>query len=198
MTPIINALNDDTESSGVAFRDVLFLMVLSLVIVIFLITFLINPQEQDDAPMRSEIVIEAMWPTGETHDVDLWAMGPDGVPVGWGLYSAGPSLNLERDDRGKINDTTTLNYELITVRDKKPGEYLVNLHLYNEFGSFLPVPVTVKVTGRGGLGEVFSGEAMLSERKQEITVVRFRLDGDGNLVEGSVNDMFRCILCVRG
>ncbi len=198
MTPVLNALKGDTESAGVAFRDVLFLMVLSLVIVIFLISLLINPQEEEEAPLRTDIVIEAMWPSGEAHDIDLWAMGPDEVPVGWGLSSAGPSLNLERDDRGIINDATTLNYEIITVRDKTPGEYLINLHLYNEFESVLPVPVTVKVTGRGGLGEIFSGEVRINERKQEVTVVRFRLDEDGNLVEDSINDMFKCILCRRG
>ena len=60
-------------------------------------------------------------------------MGPDGVPVGWGVFTAGPALNLERDDRGKINDAATLNYEMMSIRSRDPGEYTVNLHLYNEF-----------------------------------------------------------------
>ena len=90
----------DTDPAAVAFRDVLFLMVLSLVVVIFLMTFLINPvKKTDEVPIRTEILIEAFWPTGTSYDVDLWGMGPDGVPVGWGVFTAGPALNLERDDR---------------------------------------------------------------------------------------------------
>ena len=38
------------EPAGIAFRDVLFLMVFSLVVVIFLLTFLINPSR---SPTRS-------------------------------------------------------------------------------------------------------------------------------------------------
>lgn len=184
------------DPAAVAFRDLLFLMVLSLVVVIFLLTFLINPvPEQEEAPARSQIFIEAFWPSGTAYDVDLWAMGPDEVPVGWGLYSAGPNLNLERDDRGRINDTSELNYEVITVRAREAGEYLVNLHLYNHFGEPLPVPVRVKITGRGDLGRIWSGETTLDALGDETTVIRFALNGEGHVVPDSLHDLDRCIIC---
>ena len=194
----LGELTPDTDPAGVAFRDVLFLMVLSLVVVIFLMTFLINPvKKTDEVPIRTEILIEAFWPTGTAYDVDLWGMGPDGVPVGWGVFTAGPALNLERDDRGKINDAATLNYEMMSIRSRDPGEYTVNLHLYNEFNELLPVPVKVTVAGKGDLGEIFSGEVLLNRRKHEVTVVRFSLDEDGELIPDSIHNLYKSILAYR-
>ena len=188
----------DTDPAGVAFRDVLFLMVLSLVVVIFLMTFLINPvKKTDEVPIRTEILIEAFWPSGTSYDVDLWGMGPDGVPVGWGVFTAGPALNLERDDRGKINDAATLNYEMMSIRSRDPGEYTVNLHLYNEFNDPLPVPVKVSVAGKGDIGEIYSGEVLLNRRKHEVTVVRFSLDEDGELIRDSIHNLYKSILAYR-
>ena len=140
---IINNLqNNGNDGTGTVFRDMLFLMVFSLIVIIFILTFLINPvNKPQEIPLRTEILIEATWPTGAAHDVDLWAMGPDKIPVGWGLFAAAPSLNLERDDRGKINDNSDLNYEWTSIRNLEPGEYIVNIHLYGPYGDDLPVPV---------------------------------------------------------
>ena len=186
------------DPAAIAFRDILFLMVFSLVVVIFLLTFLINPvPKPDDVPLRTQILIEATWPSGTAYDVDLWGMGPDGVPVGWGIYEAGPALNLERDDRGKINDLSELNYEWMSIRTRDAGEYVVNIHLYNEYKEPLPVPVKVRVTGKGDIGEIYETEILLKRRKEEVTVVRFTLDQDGKVVEDSVHDLHRSILSER-
>ncbi|MDP6516192.1 MAG: hypothetical protein QF926_06165 [Alphaproteobacteria bacterium] len=190
--------DDDADPAGIAFRDVLFLMVFSLVVVIFLLTFLINPvPKAADVPLRTQILIEATWPSGTAYDVDLWGMGPDGTPVGWGIFTAGPSLNLERDDRGKINDTSSLNYEWMSIRTRDPGEYTVNLHLYSEYKEPLPVPVKVRITGKGDIGEIFVDEIILKRKKQEVTVVRFRLDENGDLIENSMHNLYKSILTHR-
>tara|TARA_B100000029_G_scaffold426030_1_gene434705 strand:- start:875 stop:1465 length:591 start_codon:yes stop_codon:yes gene_type:complete len=186
------------DSTGTIFRDMLFLMVFSLIVIIFILTFLINPTNRpEEIPLRTEILIELTWPSGSAHDVDLWAMGPDNIPVGWGLFAAGPSLNLERDDRGKINDNSQLNYEWISIRDLEPGEYVVNVHLYGTYGDSLPVPVKVKITGKGDLGEIFSGEVMLENSKEEITVARFMIDNNKELIPDSVHNLYRSILSLR-
>ncbi len=197
MTPL-DFFDQDHDPAGLAFRDLLFLMVFSLVVVIFLLTFLINPvRKPDDAPLRTQILIEATWPSGTAYDIDLWGMGPDGVPVGWGVFQAGPSLNLERDDRGKINDTSALNYEWMSIRSRDPGEYTVNLHLYSEFGEPLPVPVKIRVTGKGDIGEIYNGEILIKRRKQEITVVRFAIDANGELLQDSIHNLYKSILTSR-
>ena len=194
----LDFFSTDSDPAGVSFRDVLFLMVLSLVVVIFLLTLLINPiKKRNEVPIRTEILIEATWPSDTAYDVDLWGMGPDGTPVGWGIFTAGPSLNLERDDRGKINDLSIINYEVMTVRSLDPGDYTINLHLYSEFNEPLPVPVNVRVTGKGDMGEIYSGEVLLSRRKEELTVVRFSLDEDGDLIEDSIHNLHKSILSHR-
>ena len=106
-------------------------------------------------------------------------------------------MNLERDDRGKINDLSVINNEVMTVRSLDPGEYIINLHLYSEFNEPLPVPVNVRVTGKGDMGEIYSGEVLLSRRKEELTVVRFSLDEDGDLIEDSIHNLHKSILSHR-
>lgn len=186
------------DPAEIAFRDVLFLMVFSLVVVIFLLTFLINPvPKPEDVPLRTQILIEATWPSGTAYDIDVWGLGPDGVPVGWGVFEAGPSLNLERDDRGRINDVSDLNYEWMSIRNLDPGEYTINVHLYNEYKEPLPVPVKVRVTGKGEIGEIYQTEILLKRRKEEVTVVRFTLDNDGKLIRDSVHNLYKSILTLR-
>ncbi len=193
-----DVFDQEHDPAGLAFRDMLFLMVFTLIVVIFLLTFLINPvRKPDEVPLRTQILIEATWPSGTNYDIDLWGMGPDGVPVGWGVFQAGPSLNLERDDRGKINDSSALNYEWMSIRGREAGEYTINLHLYNEYDGLLPVPVKVRVTGKGDLGEIFTDEILMKRRKEEITVVRFTLDGNGDLIRDSIHNLYKSILSQR-
>ena len=118
------------------------------------------------------------------------------MPVGWGVFSQGSILNHERDDRGMINDTSDLNYEVTTVRKRVAGEYIVNLHLYNDFKEPMPVPVKVRVIGKGD-GAIFSGDIMLERRKQELTVVRFTLDEEGSVIQDSVSNLQFSILSRR-
>ena len=48
------------DSTGTIFRDMLFLMVFSLIVIIFILTFLINPTNRpEEIPLRTEILIEA-------------------------------------------------------------------------------------------------------------------------------------------
>jgi len=187
----------EMDTAGTVFRDMLFLMVLGLVVLIFLVSFLIGPPAKHGQTAQvAEIVIEAIWPTGTKYDVDLWTMGPDGIPVGWGVHTTTGSLNLERDDRGKREDAAELNYETISVRTREPGEYTVNVHMFHNFGDPLPVPVFVKVTGKHDLGEIFSGQVMLERLRQELTVVRFKLDEHGMLIDGSLNNAYKEVLPV--
>src|SRR3989304_5430334 len=170
-------IEQELDPTGIVFRDALFFMLFSLVVIIFLISFLISSaaEKKDEVTIRNEIVIEASWPTGAKYDIDLWCLGPDKRPVGWGVFSQGSVPNHERDDRGMINDTSDLNYEVTTVRKRVAGEYIVNLHLYNDFKEPMPVPVKVRVIGKGD-GAIFSGDITLERRKQELTVVRFTRD----------------------
>jgi len=177
------------DAAAVVFRDAMFLMILGMVAVLYLINLLINPKSdrKHEIPIHGEVVIQAFWPSGTAYDVDLWVMGPDKVPVGWGQHETTPAVNLERDDRGQINDASDVNYEMISVRQRLAGEYIVNVHLYSPYSEPMPVPVTVTVVGKEDLGEIYSGVSVINERPREVTAVRFALGEDGKLVPGSVN-----------
>ena len=59
------------------------------------------------------------------------------------------------------------------------------------------MPVKVRVTGKGDIGEIYQTEILITRRKEEVTVVRFKLDMDGKLVDDSVHNLYRSILTKR-
>ena len=66
-----------------------------------------------------------------------------------------------------------------------------------KFKEPLPVPVKVRVIGKGDIGDIFDEEILLKRRKEEVTVVRFSLDLDGNLIEDSIHNLYKSILSKR-
>lgn len=180
---------DDTE--GTVFRDLIMLTLLGFVtMVILMIPHLNPPTEAATARPPGNIVVEARWAVGADADVDLWVKGPDDAPVGYSRKS-GTVFDLLRDDLGRSRDATDQNFEFAYSRGAPAGAYAVNLHLYDPNQTPLPVEVTVEVSARdsatGRLTRIDRHRVRLTRRGEEITVVRFRLDGQGGLVAGSVN-----------
>ena len=69
--------------------------------------------------------------------------GPNGETVSYLKKDAG-WLHLDRDDQGIINDVVTIdgeeiiypiNREVVTLRGIIPGEYILNLYLYEHKSS---------------------------------------------------------------
>lgn len=52
----------------------------------------------------------------------------------------------------------------------------------------------VTVAGKGDIGEIYSGDVLLTRRKHEVTVVRFSLDEDGELIPDSIHNLYKSIL----
>ena len=85
-------------------------------------------------------------------DIDIWVQDPIGETVSYLRKDAG-WLHLDRDDRGEINDTITvngkvqvypINQEVVTIRGIIRGEYIVNLYYYQQ-SDRIPVEALVKV-----------------------------------------------------
>ncbi len=121
---------------------------------LFLVSLLfINPKaNQANVEKQAEYIISATWPRNLTDDIDLWVRAPSGHTVSYLIKEAG-LLHLERDDRGDINDTivvngktqvSPINQEIITLRSRQAGEYVVNLYYYSPKAP-PPVPVEVRV-----------------------------------------------------
>ena len=121
-------------------------------------------------------------------------MGVGDNRIGKGYSNKGGRIfNLLRDDLGKFRDVSDINYEVAYSRGVVAGEYTVNVHLYRNKSSVIPIPVKIvassKKSSGAGLKRLVSTDVNLSYTGEEITAIRFKLDRAGDLVGGSVHSV---------
>ena len=173
------------------FTDLLFNVLLGFTFLFFITILFINPiSKLGNVNLKAEYIISVDWKDNLPDDVDLWVEDPNGEIVSYLKKDAG-WLHLDRDDQGIVNDKVLINdkeviYPLnrgvVTLRGIIPGEYIVNLYLY-ENKSSLPVNVKVKIERvNPTLKLVFFDNRVLSAKDTEITVARFFLDELGNFI----------------
>ena len=185
----------DGASGDTVFRDVILLALSGFVdVVLILLPHLHPPVEAKEAPPPGNVVIEINWPSEIDADVDLWIEAPGDRPVGYS-NKGGRVFNLLRDDLGQFRDLTDVNYEVAYSRGIVEGEYTINLHLYRNKSAILPVPVTmvasVKRSNGANLKRLTSAKVELAFTGEEITVIRFALNKAGEIVPGSMHEMFK-------
>jgi len=163
-------------------------------VVLLLLPHLHPPVEAKEAPPPGNVVIEINWPSQIDADVDLWVEAPGDRPVGYS-NKGGRVFNLLRDDLGQFRDLTDVNYEVAYSRGVVEGEYTINLHLYRNKSAVLPVPVTmvasVKRSNSANLKRLTSAKVELGYTGEEITVIRFALNQGGEIVPGSMHQLFK-------
>lgn len=176
------------QSDSDPFTDLLFNALLGFTFMFLIAVFFLNPPTQTgEIPAKAEYIITATWEAGRPDDVDLWVQNPNGKKV-WYLKPESDLMNLDRDDRGLINDemvvdgqtiTNELNQEIVSLRARAPGEYVVNVHYYHsETGR--PITVDVSVTRvNPRLQVAFKGSVALDRVGQEKTALRFTIEPDG-------------------
>ena len=191
----MNALeNLEQEDDGTVFRDVIMLALLGFVtIVVLLLPHLTPPVETtEDVNAPGNVVVELRWPDEIDADVDLWVQAPGDQAVGYS-NKGGRTFNLLRDDLGHVNDPGRLNYEVAYSRGRPAGEYTVNLHLYTNRQRVYPVEaevyIGIKKLPTASISRISYKKVKLLEVGQEMTVLRFKLDDDGDLIFGSLHDL---------
>lgn len=180
-----------TKPSDSAFKVLIskIMIFLILLLAIYMQNTAVEAAKKSDADPPGSLMIEMFWPDDSCSDVDLWTEGPSGGPVGYSRRS-GKTLNLLRDDLGCNNDTSGRNFENVYSRGSEAGEFIVNVHGYS--GSF-PLNVDVIVSTKdphsalGAFQQIIKRSVTIETKGEEVTVVRFKLDKDGNLVPGSIN-----------
>ena len=172
------------------FIDLLFNTLLGFTFLFLVSLLFINPKaKRGSVDMVAEFIITATWPKNLADDIDLWVHAPTGHTASYLQKEAG-WLTLDRDDRGELNDTILvdgkevlypINQEVIVLRYRQAGEYIVNLYYY-ERTSGKPVPVEVKIDRvNPRLETVFVETVELQAEDQEKTVVRFSIDREGSI-----------------
>jgi len=195
VTPLDEFEDDNTDT---VFRDVILLTLVGFVAMVIMLLPHIQKKEEDaeDHKAPGNVIVELHWPSDMNVDVDLWVKGPKSTPVGF--WNQGNDVfNLLRDDLGIEGDATEENYEISYSRGIPPGEYIVNVHMYGVVPSGKNVPAKVVVSVRSkydSARQILVTTVKLRERNQEETAFRFRLTGDGDLVEGSVSTLRRPLI----
>ena len=171
------------------FTDLLFNILLGFTFLFFITILFINPiTKLGNVNMKAEYIITVDWKDSLPDDIDLWVKDPNGEIVSYLKKDAG-WLHLDRDDRGVVNDKIIIdgkeviypiNREVVTLRGIIPGEYVVNLYLYDH-KSKDPVEAKIIIEKvNPSLRLVFVGDVVLKNEDSELTITKFRLDSEGN------------------
>lgn len=192
-----NFLNSDNDAD-IVFKDVITLILLGIIVIFIILLFHVNPvgkDEEEKVKQPGRMSIEAYWDNDKDIDIDLWVKHQNHASVGYPRRD-GEIMNLVRDDLGYANDPAKINFENVFVRTLEPGEYIINLHMYNNKGNVFPLKAGVHV--RIELGNIQDTAIYRSKKldkvitfnapNEEITVMRFIIDKYGNFVEGSLHD----------
>lgn len=193
----------DDDSGGTVFRDVLMLALSGFVAIVILLLPHLNPPTKAEERMLppGNVIIEIRWPDEIDADVDLWVEAPGDVPVGYSNKD-GTIFNLLRDDLGFVGDVAAINYEVSYSRGIPAGEYTVNVHLYRNPARRYPVPViviaSIKRTPGMPVRRLVTTEVNLRRDGEEITVFRFKLDDQADLIPGSIHSLPRMLRSQHG
>lgn len=172
------------------FTDLLFNALLGFTFLFLVAIMFMNPEAKSGIiDPKAEYILSVNWADNNPDDIDVWVEDPEGRLIWFRNPQAG-LIHLDRDDRGLLNDTilvqgeeiqNPLNQEVITIRGVVRGEYVVNLHYYAT-ETHKPVDVNVRLDKvNPALEVIYYGTVKLTERGDEQTVFRFRIDRDGKV-----------------
>jgi len=179
--------------SGMGFRDLLFNLAL-LFAVLFIVAFLLISQEKkEDVERPAQYLITTTWDDYSSVDIDthLWHDATK-THLNYVVQNQNHTF-LERDDRGTASDryvgpdgtlhTTYLNQEVITIREKVPGRYVINAHFYTPDNVQVimnkvkwPFLVKVQILQLNPYRKIATEVLRFTEAKQELTAAIFDIE----------------------
>ena len=179
--------------NNTSFLDLLFNTLVGFVFLFIIAFLLINPSiKKADIKTKAEFVITVTWSDNSQDDVDTWLQDPAGNVLHFRQRDVGLA-HLDRDDLGKINDTLILddgrrveyphNQELTTIRGFLTGEWVLNVHMYKKRDAN-PTLVEVRIDKLNPKVEtVFYKKIVMKSRWEEITVTRFVMTNQGDIID---------------
>jgi len=182
-----------TYYSNTAFLDLLFNTLVGFVFLFIMAFLLITPQKkQTGIETKAEYIITLTWFYDSDDDVDIWLEDPLGNILFFREKNVG-LMHLDRDDLGTANDKIWLpdgssviyeyNQEIVTIRGFIPGEWVLNVHMYKK-KDIKPITVEVKMEKLNpSVITVIYKKFSMSKQWQEITIKRFILNNDGEIID---------------
>ena len=172
--------------SNTAFLDLLFNTLICFT-AFFAIALIFMSQKRDpaDVSLSSYIMIIASWPANSNDDIDLYVRDPSGEVVFF-RNKDNSLMHLDRDDVGNREDLSEEempeNREIVTIRKKVPGEFVVNAHAYSKYSEDL-IPVSIKIIKISPRYEIHNGVFFFEEANEEQTVCRFTINPHGKIID---------------
>ena len=174
------------------FTDLLFNALLGFTFLFLVAIMFMNPDAKSGLiDPKAEYILTVTWEDNSPDDIDTWVEDPEGQVI-WFRAPAQGLLHLDRDDRGLLNDTISingetvenpLNQEVVTIRGVVKGEYVVNLHYYaSETKKAVDVNVRL-VKVNPALEVIYYGTVNLEKAGDEKTALRFKIGGDGKVYD---------------
>ncbi len=178
------------RSESDPFTDLLFNALLGFTFLFLVAIMFMNPDAKSGIiDPKAEYILTITWEDNSPDDIDTWVEDPEGQVI-WFRAPAQGLLHLDRDDRGLLNDTISingdtvqnpLNQEVVTIRGVVKGEYVVNLHYYaSETQKAVDVNVRL-VKVNPALEVIYYGTVNMEKAGDEKTVLRFKIGGDGKI-----------------
>lgn len=172
------------------FTDLLFNALLTFTFLFLIALLLMNPTAKSSIiNPKAEFMVTVSWPDNSPDDIDTWVEGPKGQLV-WFKRPQEGLMHLDRDDRGQVNDmqlidgkeiVNPLNQEVVTIRGRPPGEFVVNIHYYRS-QTLQAVPVTVYLAEVNPTLKVLHYATTTLQREgEERTAVRFTITPSGQV-----------------
>jgi len=131
------------------------------------------------------VMVIASWPGELKDDIDLYIRDPNGNVVFF-RNKNNKIMHLDRDDMGRgiagieNNEGLFNNREVITIRQKLVGEFIVNAHVYSKRSSSI-TPVAIKIIKLRPYQVIFNSIVTLNSPNQEKTACRFTVNDAGKI-----------------
>ena len=198
-------------SSNLPFIDMLFNTLIGFFFMFVIAFLMINVEvKKADIRTKAEYIITLTWENKTDEDMDMWLEDPLGNKMFFRNKEIAMA-HLDRDDRGSSTDMITLgdgsviafndNQEIGTIRGFIPGEWILNLHLYRRGSKNTepsdPFKVHIKMEKLNpSVKLVLKKDYVFDTYWKEITVARFEMRADGEILEWS--DLYKNVILDDG
>ena len=178
-----------------SYRDLLWTLTLAFMAIAALALSAVPPKAAGHVE-AAKMIITLRWDAGQDDDVDLWAELGDGQPIGY-RHRDTKNASLRHDHRGFTNEQNWDNNEVIDVRHLVPGRVTINAVMFDNIDHKFPVHTHLIVEkinqDTGAATTLYRVDRDLTAKEQELTLIGFRIDDNGEIIPGSENDLHACL-----
>ncbi|MEA2081077.1 MAG: hypothetical protein U9P00_14740 [Pseudomonadota bacterium] len=179
-------------SANRSFTDFMFILICGLTL-IFVLTLMQIIKNNEGVVHKAEFVLTLVWDKKDKNDLDLWLKNPLGEIIYYRDTKV-PSMFIDRDDRGYINDIIMINgiqkiiyinQEIVSIRALIPGKWTVAVHFFKRYDKKTPgtpIPITVRLDKiNPKIKIIFNEERIMKFTWEEMTIATFEILEDGTV-----------------